>query len=248
MSAEEPAPRGLGRAAEGARAKILELIEAGVYPGGSKLPGERELAVAVGVSRTVLRDALSVLADEHRIEASPWRGWFVTGTHMQERVELQSFTSMALERGLRPGAVVLSSALRDAAPEEARLLRLAPGEEVFEMLRLRTLNDRPACVDRTIIPTSRAAGVADIDFTDASLYERLETACGIIVVRSDYTVKAEGASGADSAQLGLAEGAPVLVGEEIAAGVDGVPIALGRVVYRNDAYEFQATLFRPASA
>lgn len=248
MTAESNVPRTLGRAASGARARIVELIDSGVYPPGSKLPGERELAVAVGVSRAVLRDALAVLADERKLEASPWRGWFVTAPHMEEKVDLRSFTQMAEDRGLVPGAVVLGFERREATLEEGRRLRLAPGEEVVDLVRLRTLNGRPACVDHAVMPAALVPDLRMDDFVDASLYGVLEGRCGVVIVRSDYSVRAEACGAEIAARLGVEPGSPVLVGEETAAGIDGVPVLLGRVVYRNDAYEFHATLFRSAGA
>ena len=37
--------------------KILKLIESGVFPPGSRLPGERELAEKFAVSRVTIREA-----------------------------------------------------------------------------------------------------------------------------------------------------------------------------------------------
>jgi GntR family transcriptional regulator len=124
MTAGTPS-RSLGRAAARARESILELIESGVFPPASKLPGERDLAEQVSVSRVVLREALTALAAEGRLESSPWRGWFVTSVHMAEQVTLKSFTTIARERGLRPGARVVRAASRAATREELAQLRLA---------------------------------------------------------------------------------------------------------------------------
>ncbi|MGJ0202942.1 GntR family transcriptional regulator [Leucobacter sp. gxy201] len=248
MTKATSSARELGRAASGARRRIMELIDSGVYPPGSKLPGERELAVAVGVSRAVLRDALGVLADEQQLEASPWRGWFVTAPHMEEKVDLLSFTEMAEQRGLRAGAEVIDFARRAATLEEARRLRLAPGDEVFDLVRLRTLNENPACVDYTVMPVALMPSATRDDFVDASLYAVLEARSAVVIVRSDYAVRAEGAAAEDAGRLGIDSGSPVLVGEETAGAIDGVPRLLGRVVYRPDAYEFHATLFRSVGA
>ena len=37
--------------------KITKLVDDGVYPPGSRLPGERELAEQFGVSRVTIREA-----------------------------------------------------------------------------------------------------------------------------------------------------------------------------------------------
>lgn len=236
--------RALGRAASRARESILELIDTGVFPPASKLPGERDLAEQVSVSRVVLREALAALAAEGWLESSPWRGWFVTSVQMAEQVMLKSFTTIARERGLRPGAIVVFSEVRATTREESVQLRLPPGARVRELHRVRTLDERPACYDVSVIPIDRVPAVESTDFADVSLYRVLEDA-GVRIVRSDYSVRAEAAASDVAELLSIVPGAPVLVGEEIAADVSGTPMNLGRVVYRSDAYEFRATLFRP---
>ena len=47
------------------------------YAVGEQLPSERELMVQLSVSRSTVREALKVLAENHLIEARPGVGWFV---------------------------------------------------------------------------------------------------------------------------------------------------------------------------
>jgi len=235
----------LGRAATKAREVILGLIESGVFSPGDKLPGERELAGQVAVSRVVLRQALAALEHEGRLQSSPWRGWYVAAPHMAERVTLQSFTQIARACGLVPGARIVRSSTRPASLEEAGALSIAPASSVLEVHRVRTLDGVPTCFDTSVVPTSRAPGIEGVNLEDASLYQTLETVAQVRIVRSDYIVRAEAAAGEIAEHLGIETGAPVLVGEEVASDVSGTPIVLGRVTYRHDAYEFQATLYRP---
>lgn len=226
-----------------ARARLVELIGASAYEPGQKLPGERELAALVGVSRTVLRDALNALEQEGVIESSPWRGWFVASAATTERTTLRSFTERALDRGLTPGTRLLRQEVRPAGHAEASALGIAPAASVLDLVRVRTLDGVPTCVDSTVVALSRAPGLAEVDFSTASLYDALEDA-GARVARSDYTVSAAGALPDEAARLGIPDGAPVLVGEEVGHSMAGVPVVLGRVVYRSEAYRFQASLFR----
>ena len=57
--------------------KILKLINAGVYPVGSKLPAELELSKMMNVSRMTLRQALSLLQEDGYIETIHGQGNFV---------------------------------------------------------------------------------------------------------------------------------------------------------------------------
>jgi len=57
--------------------KILELIDSGVFPPGSRLPGERDLAKKFGVSRVAVREAEIALQAQGRIEIKVGSGAYV---------------------------------------------------------------------------------------------------------------------------------------------------------------------------
>lgn len=57
--------------------QILELIDSGVFPPWSRLPGERDLAIRFGVSRVVIREAEIVLQAQGRIEIKVGSGAYV---------------------------------------------------------------------------------------------------------------------------------------------------------------------------
>src|ERR1700743_3700001 len=88
--------------------KLSDLLRRSSFPPGSRLPGERDLATRIGVSRSTLRKALDLLVDREMLDRSPKRGWFVPSHVVGEPPStLQSFTEMARSRGLTPGAHVL---------------------------------------------------------------------------------------------------------------------------------------------
>lgn len=60
--------------------KILEMIQAGMYPEGSKLQSEPVLAEKMNVSRSTLRQALALLQEDGIIEAKRGVGNFVRKT------------------------------------------------------------------------------------------------------------------------------------------------------------------------
>jgi len=57
--------------------KILELIDSGVFPAGSRLPGERDLAKKFGVSRVAVREAEIALQAQGRLEIKVGSGAYV---------------------------------------------------------------------------------------------------------------------------------------------------------------------------
>lgn len=56
---------------------LLELIRSGVYPAKSRLPSEAEMSQRFGVSRTVIREAVSRLKSEGLVESRQGSGVFV---------------------------------------------------------------------------------------------------------------------------------------------------------------------------
>ena len=225
--------------------RILEqAVDRRVLPPGSKLPSERDLARKLGVSRSTLRHVLAALADSDLVEASPQRGWFVTDGPISDPPNaLVSFTESARLRGIRPGARVLSSVVRPITLHEQDEFRAAPGVDILEVERLRTLDDTPVSIEVSRIVVARVPGIETVDLDDASLYEAMARVGQVPPVRSDYAVNAAGANERAAALLNIDIGAPVLIGRELTYGKNGDRLLSAHLTYRADAYTFRATLY-----
>lgn len=211
---------------------------------GTRLPSERELAQRLGVSRSTLRHVLAALADAELVEASPQRGWFVTDGPISDPPNaLISFTESARSRGIVAGARVLSQVVRPITLPEQDELRAAPGADVLEIRRVRTLDDTPVCVDISCIVAGRSPGLTSCDLEGSSLYDAMSKTDGGRPIRSDYAVHADGADDETAALLGVPVGSPVLIGRELAYGRNGDRLLTAKLTYRADAYTFRATLY-----
>ncbi|HZC71240.1 MAG TPA: GntR family transcriptional regulator [Jatrophihabitans sp.] len=242
-------PRESGEATAVAEAyrKLSQSLRRRQFTAGSRLPGERELAVQVGVSRSTLRQALAQLAEEGLLNRSAQRGWFVPREAVGEPPStLQSFSEMARARGLSPGARVLSQRVRPATFDEARRLRIAPAAKVVELRRLRTMDAVPVCVDTSAVILARVPEIAQLDMTDRSLYDTIEEHSDVRIARSAYTVRADSCDATTAELLEIDPGSPILVGDEVTFDRKGVPVLAGTMSYRADAYRFEADLYRSA--
>lgn len=228
---------------------LAEAIRSGRFRAGERLPGERVLCEELGVARVTLRHALTALENEGLLHSSDRSGWYVATDVLDEPSnELLSFTEMARTRGLTPTARVLLHTTRPAGLDEADKLRLAPGAILFELERLRLLNDVPVAVAYNLLAMALAPGLLDMDFSTASLFETLATDHGILPVSTEYAVQAEPANRRYAELLDLDEGAPVMTGTWRTFDTSGWPIEMGTVTYRGDRYRFQATLRRRTSS
>ncbi len=115
--------------------QIVEAIKTGVYPVGSRLPSEAELAQATGVSRASVREALSALQAVGLIEAKSGSGNFVRKSPTQEdeadvplllESEAGCLEVMEARETLEPSVVALVA--RKSNRKVVRDLRRAIGE------------------------------------------------------------------------------------------------------------------------
>lgn len=222
---------------------IAEHIAAGRLPPGQQLPSERQLCERFDISRVTARRALAALVNDGLIQASPGRGWFVSDGHLSEPPNaLQSFTALALARGLAPTARVLRQEVRDATVDEADGLQVAPGAKVFELERVRLLDDMPVAVHHCLIALALCPALADADYRGSSVYDVLLTHARIAPTLAECTLEATSAGPEMAPLLDVGKGAPVLVSRQTTFDERGRPIETSRIVYRGDRYRFRTKL------
>jgi GntR family transcriptional regulator len=210
---------------------------------GSLLPPERALAEHFGVSRVTLRRALGELERDGVVTRVGSR-WAVEGPIGEPPNSLMSFSEMAGTRGLIATATVLTAGVRAATFDEAETLGLAPGAALFELERLRAMDGVPILIDRSCLPASLVPGIDRADFSQASLYELLETGYGVRPSRAHFIVEAVAADERRAPLLDLEVGQPLLRCLQQTEDQTGRQIELCEMVYRGDRYRFRATLVR----
>jgi GntR family transcriptional regulator len=226
---------------------LAEEIARGRRSPGSRLPPERALAEHFGVSRVTLRRALAEL-ERSGIVSRDAAGWAVAGPAIGEPPnELMSFSEMAASRGLTPRARVLNTRVRSATIDEAETLGLAPGASLFEIERLRLMDDVPIMIDRSCIPLALAPELVEVDFSRVSLYSVLENR-GVQPARANFAVEAIAADEHRAALLDLEPGEPLLRCSQLTEDETGRLIEMCEMVYRGDRYRFRATLVRSGTA
>jgi GntR family transcriptional regulator len=224
---------------------ISDDIVSGALAPGSQLPGEHELCAIHDVSRTVVRQALSELMHEGLIERQQGRGTFVSAPKVSEGLirRLTGLHQDVAERGQQLTSHVLGFQQVPAMGPVAQRLELDAGEPVWELRRLRLVDDVPWVDVVTHLPVER---VPDLDRHDlsgsASLYGVVRSEYGLEIATAVRRVEATLADDGDSALLGLAPGAPVVMLTSLGFTADGRPLEYFVARHRGDQSAFEVVL------
>jgi GntR family transcriptional regulator len=229
---------------------LRERVHSGHWVPGIQIPGEPELCELYGVSRTVVRQALRELELDGMIIRRKGKGTFVAPPKISEGLvqKLTGFYQDMVERGLRPGTQVLHQRVVPATEKVARFLGVPVGELVVDLLRLRSLNDEPIQLTTSYIPLSLCPALATVDLTSRSLYEFMETQCGVFIARGRRHVEAVLANESEAALLGIEHGAPLLLLDSISYSETGQVVEYYHALHRGDRSRFEVELVRSREA
>ncbi len=220
------------------RRTLQHAIDNGELKPGQALPGERELARLLDLSRVTVRKAIAGLVEDGLLMQRHGAGTFVAERIVKSFSQLTSFTDDLRARGLDPKSVFLERSVGEVTPEEAMALNLSPGAQVVRYYRLRTAGEQPLALERTAVPQSV---LADPALVGNSLYEAFAR-LGIRPARALQRLRAIALDAEQARLLHLPEGSPGLFIERRTFLEDGRVVEFTRSFYRGDAYDFVAEL------
>lgn len=229
------------------REQMRAHIATGIWPPGSAIPSERQLASATGLSRMTVRQAVSELTHEGLLRRIQGKGTFVVTERVDREVEgVYSFTEGVLAQGRRPGSRVIRQTVTPATEEEAGLLAVEPGEPLVRLDRVRTIDDQPAVVDFVSIPVRLCPALEHEDLSASSLYAYLRARCGLPPVRSTDTIEAVAANPQLARMIDVAPGDPLILMRRLALTQNDVPIELTEEYARPDRCRYRIRLVADA--
>ena len=226
------------------RQALLATLESGGLQPGQALPGERELAKQLTLSRVTVRKAIAGLVDDGILTQRQGAGTFVAERIVKSFSRLTGFTDDLRARGMKPRVRFLDRGVGTATPAEALALHLSPGARVVRLRRLRFADDTPLALEDTSVPQ---AVLHDPKQVRQSLYDTLEK-LGCRPVRALQRLRAVALDAAQAKLLDLPPGSPALAIERRAFLADGRVVEFTSSIYRGDAYDFVAELHAESAA
>jgi GntR family transcriptional regulator len=229
-----------------ARNALLERIDSGEWRSGDRMPAEPDLAIALGVSRATLREALRSLTEDGYVERRPG-----AGTRVVPRAVLPAsldnnmgVADIIRAMGMVPGTSSLEFRISEAPDDVARDLALGDMRRVAVIDRVRTADGKPVVFSRHFYPPQPGwdEGAMLAGFDSESLYTILQTRAGIDIQYAIATIAPAQADDTLADRLATTTGALLMHFRQVDFDQRGQPAIVSSEYYRGDSFEF--TIFR----
>lgn len=215
---------------------LIDVIGRGDLVSGDRLPREGDLAAALGVSRMTLRQALSTMEAQGTVVRRPGRSG---GTYVSEpRIEcdltgLAGFTEQMRRANIRAGARVVSALTLPATAAVAGALSIPRGDDVHEIVRVRTARRQPLALERSYFPAEVFPDLLTHRLT-GSLYDLLRRHYGQTPYVASENLEPIIAGAAEAEMLGVEATSALMAIERTASTAAGLPVEYARDLFRPD--------------
>jgi GntR family transcriptional regulator len=210
-----------------------------------QLPSENELAERHGITRATVRHALDVLEQNGWIYREKGKGTFAAVRRIEhELTQLVSTTEDMRQRGWSLTTQVVSLEQIPSAPYIAHALEVSAGSLVYELCRLRIVDDEPLSLQTAFLPVELCPKLEENELT-GSLYRLLETRYELRLWTGKEVLRARCAIPHEAQLLQIRDNSPVMYMERVTYAANGVAVEYLEAVWRGDRYDFKVTLARP---
>ncbi len=215
---------------------LSEIIASGEIGPDKRIGTERELAQRFGITRNLLRGALSILEESGTIKREKGRNG---GTYLNDkRLERDLSSIVGLpqllkSQGMVAGTRVIRTALTEADAIVANQLCISIGDYIFEITRIRLGNGVPISLEHMILPADRFPGLLDRPL-GGSIYELLASQYNVKPLEATERIEVRPAEPSEAQILSVSEESPLFFVTRITKDVDGQPFELSHDLFRTD--------------
>lgn len=222
---------------------IKEKILNKEYLPGEELPTEKVLTEFFGVSRMTIRQAISNLVHKGILYKIRGKGAFVSKEIIEKKLEIESFSDDMQKRGFIPGSRVIEFEKITPNEEIKEKLKLADGEKVYFLNRLRLANNEPIAIEYCYLPEKIYPNIIKYNMTNCSLYTIIKEEYNIHFNYMKQSMRALELVKIDAEMLiGKSKGFG-LVSERLIYNIEEEPIEYTKTIYHAQRYTFNMVLF-----
>ena len=211
-------------------------IQSGELLPDSRLYSEHELCRMYGVSRTVVREALSELVHDRFIYRIQGKGTFISSRKEEQDFAGSNigFSGEMIGKGHKVMTKILKQTLADPGELEHRMLRLTSAQRVVQIRRLMYIDDQARLLVDMSFPADLVSGFENINLSNQSIYDVLRRRYGLVPSTSERWIEAILPTENQAGLLNISAATPLLGIESCAYLADGLPFEYYYGYHRSD--------------
>lgn len=217
---------------------LREKIQNGTYPKGSLLPNQVDLVQEFQVSRMTIKKAVDLLISEGLLYAKPGFGTRILAHALPSKEMVPVDEYLGLTQQLKKSQKKITSQVLTfkkiaATPFLQEKLMLENGSLVYEITRLRLLDDRPYVLEYSYMPVSLLPHLS-AKILKKSIYHYAMETLGLKIAGAYRTLSAAKTTPDDENYLHCQKDDPVLEVEQVVFLENGQPLDYSRARNRYD--------------
>lgn len=222
---------------------LKEQIESGIWAPGDALPSEPALARNFRVSRVVVRQALSILADDRQIVRVRGRGTFVADPKLESRAG--GICRLIASAGRSPVSLRVLHASHASVEESVRERLRMDGVEAFSLTAALGVRETPIAICQSFLRPDEARWLESVAQVGQHLPNALRLPAGMQLAHSEVSIETSHCSQFEADTFGIRPRAPAFLVHCVEYRDDHGrprPLEFARVVYRADVVQFHLEL------
>ena len=225
--------------------RLRDDIRNGRYAPLDRLPSEHELVREYAISRITARQALVELERAGLVFRRQGRGSFVARPAVVQPLSRLTGLAEAMSgQGLSSTSRVLRTSTVRATSAVAGRLRVESGASVYEMRRVRMVDDVAVSFDVSWFPLELGRKLGREALGRRDVFWLIENACGIALGAADCEIGAVAAEAEVAMQLGVPAGTPLVFIDRLTYDADDNPIDYEHLYVRADRFRYALRLER----
>lgn len=223
------------------RDTLKDRILKGAYPTHDQLPSESKIMSEFGVSRVTVRQAIRDLQDRGMVTSHQGKGTFVNKLKVIRNLgRLEGVGEAAARMDLEAYSDVLSAGAVAANKAVAEALALDSGSNVFEIKRVRFVNNRAVSLDESYYGMDVGQELMKHDLSTQDIFPLLEDVVNLSLSVADLVIEVTAPTDEAARYLCDDDGVRAVVRVERLVHTEHMkPVVFEYISERLDAYRYQ---------
>lgn len=219
------------------------------YPTDQPIPDEISLAKQFGCSRMTMKRALDILVMEGYLYRKRGHGTFIVKSAIQKnKVNVVGNDTLGLShllkgKGQEIKSKVLQFEVKFPTQEIASHLSIDLDTPIYDIIRLRIVENEPYVIEQTYMPTTIIPGINE-KILHSSIYNYITTTLELTIAGTHKKIRACKPNQMDQTHLDCREDDPILEVEQVVYLNNGMPFEYSFSRHRYDKFEFTTVNIR----